>query len=152
MSEQATVLTWEIINPSDHYTIEAEDFEAAAIATLLLGEGSYGLRPEHDDGDELPVFLFGGFEEWWAERYPGGEEFGDRIEARRVDIADVLDSVTIGSRKEWEQAKAHGVPREEYHDVRRSSLNDIGARAWRMAERLRTPTDSENEPDDTEGE
>ena len=37
-------MIYEIINPSDDYTIVADDFAAAAIAACLLGRGAYGLK------------------------------------------------------------------------------------------------------------
>lgn len=134
---------YEIANPSDAYTIEHEDESVACAATLLLGEGHYGLTRE--DGDRtLPIFIFGGAAAWLESR--GMMPFGDWINAHLVAIADALDSVTIGGFEERRKLAAklatfapeerEGI-RQAHHDRKRSSLNNIGAWARNYAEVLR---------------
>ena len=127
---------WNISNPSDHYTIVG-DFEAVACATLLLGQGGYGLQPLSGDHSGLPIFLFGGFDAWAKEQWPT-EGFGDVLTRRRTDIADALDTVLIGDRALFEKS---GMTWEAWQDHHRSSLNDIGTRARKMAQHMRNGDD-----------
>ncbi|MDH7551838.1 hypothetical protein [Stenotrophomonas geniculata] len=105
---------YKIINPSDPYHLTADDLVLAAIAACLLGHGKYAL--EATDGSEgVPLFLFGGHDEWFAAQGAGSFDAaltaatGQRAEA----LAEVLESVTIVGT--------------------RSSLNDIGEAAARLA-------------------
>jgi len=108
------VTVYKIINPSDPYHLTADDLVLAAIAACLLGHGKYAL--EATDGSEgVPLFLFGGHDEWFAAQGAGSFDAaltaatGQRAEA----LAEVLESVTIVGT--------------------RSSLNDIGEAAARLA-------------------
>jgi len=108
------VTVYKIINPSDPYHLTADDLVLAAIAACLLGHGKYAL--EATDGSEgVPLFLFGGQDEWFAAQGAGSFDAaltaatGQRAEA----LAEVLESVTIVGT--------------------RSSLNDIGEAAARLA-------------------
>lgn len=133
-----------IINPSDPYTLAGDDFQAVALAVLMLGEGRYAAR-ELDGDREVPMFFFGGAEEWYTSNF--SISLGDALRANPVAVADVLDSVMIGSRAErqsFEAALKH-IPTEEGRsayraevlDRQRSSTNNIGTRAWALAKRLR---------------
>lgn len=144
-------MRYEIINPSDPYTIDdaTGDFESVAAAVLCLGRGMYGLRDERGE-TVLPPMAFATDEhrsEWWSKR------FGRSLEATLVDggvrarMAMALDSVMIGSNAERarmervlaviadpaERARAEAA----WHDERRSSLNDIGRAAKEWTARLR---------------
>lgn len=134
---------YEIVNPSDAYTIDHADENVACAAALLLGEGHYALTRE--DGERtLPLFIFGGADAWLEAR--GMMPFGAWIDAHLVAIADALDSVTIGDFEErrklaaklatFEPAERDGI-RAAHHDRKRSSMNNIGARARRDAKVLR---------------
>jgi hypothetical protein len=137
---------YEIINPSDAYTLEGDDFEAACFAVLVLGQGQYALEPQERDAPGMGLFVFGGAEDWWLKQfgYPL-QEASDRIGRER--LAAALESVLIGSadnRRTFKAAEAFitdPVKRreymEQYHDRKRSSLNDIGGRAMKMAAALR---------------
>jgi len=53
-------MLFEIINPSDPYTIEANALEIAAVACCILGEGKYTLREiTGDKSGYVPTFLVG---------------------------------------------------------------------------------------------
>jgi len=141
-------ITFEIINPSDPYTIQAVDMEIAAVVCVTLGSGQ--LAFDEIGGDrEVPIFLFGGHDEWFQKNFGGTyEEVSDRVFSERIaDLADCFESCLIGDasgrasfekglaliedetkRKEW---------RDHWHDQRRSSVNDIGAYAWKVANFLR---------------
>jgi hypothetical protein len=111
-------MKYEIINPSDPYTIEHSDFLALAAACVLLGNGQYGLQPIGHDGERVPIFIFGGFEAWWAAHSPEAD-IDDYIEKNTQAIAEAMESVSLTS-------------------GRRSSLNDIGGRAKKWAAHLRS--------------
>lgn len=118
-------MKFEIVNPSDKYTMEAVDLEVAAVAVSLLGDGAYPLTGlGEDEGQDVPPFLFGGHDEWFAQKFGMNfEETGRHvIEHRHSELADALDSVTI--------------------EGRRSSLNDIGGRAKNLSIAVRRKFDS----------
>lgn len=116
-------MRFNIVNPSDPYTMEADDLEVAAVAVCLIGEGKYPLEALGDDsnkGNSVPAFLFGGHDEWFQARFGGTfEAVLTRSIMERTDaLARALESVKLGSE-------------------RRSSLNDIGARAQAYAQAVR---------------
>ncbi len=116
-------MKFNLINPSDPYTFEAPDLEIAAVAVCLLGNGQYladALGDDADKGNNVPAFLFGGHDEWFASRFGAGfEAVTDRcMEGHAEILAACLASVTLG--------------RPE-----RSSLNDIGGRAKYLAKAIR---------------
>lgn len=149
-------MNYEIINPSDAYTISAPDLAIAACACVLLGSGQYGFKPEDESAEEVPLFIFGGVDDWCKKHF--GQDFDlllTRVmDLRPLELADCLDSCLIGdfaARSEYESALSlieSAENRETFrarrHDKRRSSLNNIGGRAYEMAKRLReksaTPT------------
>lgn len=147
-------MIYDIINMSDSYTIKAESLDVAAVACLLLGSGQYGFAPLEDGGVKIPLFMFGGVDEWFREHF--GKDVGPCVEEirekRAGELADCLDSCLIGSltdRQEYEREleliespESREKFRAERHDKRRTSMNDIGGRAYEMAKRLRE--ESEN--------
>jgi len=139
----------EIVNPSDPYTISGDDEEAACLAALLLGSGKYGLADEQGE-QVMPIFLLGGCKEWVREKYGKDvEEWASGFPRDR--LAAALESVVIGSfraRREADRLLAYITDPDkraawlaERHDDRRSSMNDIGGRAVRMAARCRSAAD-----------
>lgn len=144
MTEKPQMLAWEIINPSDKYTITAPTFAAAAAAALLIGEGKLALEPEHDEGQRMPLFLFGGHEEFIAEHFGG--DLVRWIDDHKSEVADALDSVLLGGlgrRADYDAAVAAIDDPEklarfrERWQEKRSSMNDIGGYAHRLAAHLR---------------
>ena len=137
----------EIVNPSDPYTLETDNFVAAAVGIMLVGNGQLGLSCD-DTGECTPVLF--GWEEWCAEH--GVDQAW--VDSHRGEIADALDSVMIGSVAE-RAAQAEAMrfiddpeKREAYRstiqDRQRSSLNDIGNACWNMAKLLRKMTLAED--------
>jgi hypothetical protein len=150
-------LLYAIVNPSDAYTMTASSDLVAAVATLLVGEGAYMLKPLNGAGIEdrqnlVPLLIFGGdeaFHEWCGKQ--GIADLGQWALDHAEEVASALESVLIGSQSERvkmekvlacisdekERAKA----RATYHDERRSSLNDIGRVAQSLAKRIRSRAD-----------
>jgi len=120
-AEKGHEMQFEIINPSDPYTMTAPDLEVAAVAVSLLGDGKYPLKGLGDDaGQDVPPFLFGGHDEWFASKFGMNYEATAEhvLNHRAGELAESLDSVTLGKE-------------------RRSSLNDIGGRARSLATAVR---------------
>lgn len=159
-AERTGSVLYEIINLSDQYTIEAHALDVAFVACLLLGRGQYSFEPiisqseaapdKNEAAIGIPLFLFGGADQWCQQQFR--EEIGETI--RRVthgksqELADCLDSCLIGGAQERQTYTAgleliddpgkREIWRSRWHDERRSSLNDIGGRAYEMAKRLRS--------------
>lgn len=114
-------MKFEIINPSDPYTMEADDLQIAAVAVCLLGDGKYAAKGvEADSGQDVPIFLFGGVDEWFTEKF-GMDYFetaSHTLNNRNDALARAFESVKL----------ARG---------ERSSINDIGGRACSIAKAIR---------------
>lgn len=138
---------WEVMNMSDLYTIESDDFAAACGACLLLGNGNYGLVPISKDAPKMPNFLFvseEGIGKWLKDNNVA--ETVDALLSRREEIATALDSVVIGNRDKYsaELALIHDpieqrVFKGRWLDKHRTSANNIGKRAWELAAAMRKP-------------
>lgn len=146
-------MLYEIVNPSDDYTLEADDPKIAGLAVFYLGRGQLALNDENGE-PVLPLMLFGlGIDEWFKENFDidikEGEEgaaIAKVIEENLEAMADILDTVIIGRMSERKAFRAviEGLPedqreaaRERFHDEKRSSLNDIGRHAWEVAKAFR---------------
>lgn len=141
---------YEIINPSDAYTMVAEDRAVACAAVVFLGEGHYGLSAKDDEKDGCPILAWGGanaLDEFFAKEL--GTTLADVMRDRRPAMAAALRSVAIGTftdRESFDRGLAlidDPAKKEEWrawwHDERRSSMNDIGARAWALADAMAVP-------------
>jgi hypothetical protein len=137
---------YEIINPSDPYTIDGP-LKTCAVAVTYLGHGHYALR---DDKGKvaLPVFIFGGvgdLNDFFQETF--GESFKDAdASITTTELADVMNSVLIGRIRDRAEILDHinSVPEDQREvkrsfilDQRRSSMNNIGQAAWNYAVELR---------------
>jgi len=119
-------MKFEIINPSDPYTMDAPDMEVAAVAVSFLGDGKYPLKGIGEDvGQDVPPFLFGGHDEWFVAKF--GMNFEDTaghvMNHRNDELAQAFDSVTL-------------------QRDNRSSMNDIGGRAKALAQAVRRKVSS----------
>ena len=142
--------TYEIVNPSDPYTIKGEPLVVCAMV-LLIGQGRYGLDPADDETEDpgLPMFILGGDPEEWLKEKFGVESLAEWLgEDENLEAAaDCLESVVIGragDRRMVESALAEmpdGESRKrflaKYHDDKRSSLNDIGGLCQAQAAKFR---------------
>lgn len=114
-------MKFEIINPSDPYTMEAPDLQVAAVAVSFLGDGKYPLSGIGEDkGQDVPPFIFGGHDEWFTSQFDMDfKSSADHVmQERGEELATALDSVTL-------QAE------------RRSSMNNIKARAQYLSNAIR---------------
>lgn len=142
-------MLYEIINMSDPYTIEADSLDAAFVACLFLGRGQYAFEPITEGAEPIPMFMFGGTEEWCE------KHFKESLEAvitrmttiQSFDLVKCLESCLIGKAVDREtynaglqlidDPKKRETWREKWLEDRRSSMNNIGARAFKMARNLR---------------
>lgn len=120
-------MMYKIVNPSDPYTLEANNLETAAVVCVFLGEGRYELQEcetsENDGAVAVPFFMFGGADKWFKDHF--GRSLDESINhVGYPAIAAVLDTVLIGSPGK--------------RDYERSSMNDIGGKAKRLAAGLRS--------------
>ena len=138
-------MLFEIINPSDPYTMEAPDLEIAACAVCLLGSGQYGLKElGGDKTGNMPVFPLNDHDAWFTKQF--GRDFSasmdEAIKTRRHVLAGALASVRIGSavtRRDFDADLAKLASDDEaamfltsFHDSKRTSSNDIGRHAWAL--------------------
>lgn len=132
------MITYELINPFDAYTFESSCHTSAAAVVFLLGEGAYtGETTDYDKELEVPAFLFGGAAEWFEEKF--GTSLEKYLDENKERIAQVLSSLLIGKAVDraayYEGLNLIDDPvkknkwRESWLDKRRSSCNNIGARA-----------------------
>lgn len=113
-------MVYEIVNPSDPYTLEAGDLKIAAIACVLLGQGQYALRTLEGE-TVVPLFLFGGANVWFMEKFGTSlqEVYDSIMDNSPAALAACLESVKMPDGRE------------------RSSMNDIGGYAAEMAGKIR---------------
>ena len=136
-------MQYELINPSDSYTFIAPDAEVAALVVFSLST-MYAAKSE-DGKTEIPIFMFGGGKEWYVEQFKRTPD--DGIVARKEELADSLSSFMLGGFKDRKRYNAalsaitDDEKRKEFIELwqdERSSLNDIGTIAHRLAEKLKT--------------
>ena len=135
--------TYEIINPSDPYTMLAPDDATACAASLLLCQG-YGL---HGIGRDfrMPPFLFDDPRPWFKEYM--GMSIEDFLAANSLKVATALDTVLIGDSDDRAtiDAAIAAMPAadarlkfvDDYADRKRTSMNNIGKRARQLAAAFR---------------
>ena len=142
-------MLYEISNPSDSYTIEAKSLDVAFVACILLGNGQYAFEALEDGAEDIPLFMFGGHDAWSQKHFVKKTEdvLMQVTSGKLMELADCFDSCLIGrpsDRKTYlagleliDDPAKREIWRARWHDVRRSSMNDIGGRAYAMAKKLR---------------
>jgi hypothetical protein len=140
-------MLYEISNPSDPYTCEAELPAVAAVAVLMLGQGYYGATDRAGE-NALSIFAFSGWEacEEFIKEKHGIDDLKAFQSQHSLEIAACLDTVTLGGFADYaffkgameliETDEKRAEFRNRWQD-RCSSMNDIGASAWRMAANIR---------------
>lgn len=156
-------IRYEIINPSDPYTLEWENFKIACVSVMLVGNGKYALEPLTKGGRKMPPFIFGGAKEWFKEEF--SEEFDSVVELNKQDISDCLRNIVIGDewdREIYNETMFHYLDwgwnmemsgkqlqwRRMWHEKKCSSINNIGMRADRIADELEQQIRNENNEKD----
>lgn len=134
-------MKFRLINPSDPYIFVADDLETAALVVFTLST-TYGACTE-DEKVVVPVFIFGGAEEWYAEKF--GRNVKDGMTAKNKQIIDALNSMTLGGfedRRRYEAALAAITEADKKAEFiakwqdGRTSVNDIGTYCHKSAEAL----------------
>lgn len=133
---------YEIINPSDGYTIESNDEMTVCASVIILGRGQYGLTNE-DGEDVLPILIFGNPDEFFKSKFEC--TFMEAMKKCKPNIPGCLETVLIGDfndrrtffENNSREDKEFENKRDVYHDKKRSSMNDIGANAYRLAKTFR---------------
>lgn len=157
---------YEIINPSDPYTMRCDDVAVVAASLLFLGRGQYAAEPYFPLAKasaistvDVPMFAVGiDVKQWFSDRYDI-DDLDAWIRENRLRIADALDTVLIGMPEErdaldetlaemTEEQRAAFLDRR--HDKMRSSLNDIGMNASIIAEKLREGFKDKEEDEEPE--
>ena len=140
-------MQYELINPSDPYTFEADDFEVAALTVFSI---STAYSAEAQDGCEgVPLFLFGGASEWYAERF--GRMPDEGLTEKKLAVAKALESFMLGS---FEDRRRYNAALEAIDDPEkrksfmhewqdgRSSMNNIGEYAHRLGKSIQLKAES----------
>lgn len=136
-------MEYELYNPSDPYTFIAADKEVAALAVghLSLAFGA-GTKDEAEE-NRVPIFLFGGFDEWYQKEF--GRTPTDGLEARKKEVGEALASFMLGhfeDRARYNAALAAIDDPAKLEDFKakwqdgRSSLNNIGGVAHSIGKKL----------------
>jgi hypothetical protein len=134
---------FELINPSDPYTFEAESIEIAGVVTVILSS-SFGAKSLDPPYESTPILF--GWDAWLADRGIDNEFLSTNAEA----IARAFESFIIGSasdRRELELVlKELPVERRESfirerQERMRSSFNQIGERAYMLAKQFQKMND-----------
>ncbi len=129
---------YELINPSDPYTFVAPSIEVAGACAVMLSS-KYGARDVATD-EQTPVWF--GWPEWLADR--GIDNAWTKANA--AAIADAFDSFLIGKAAERADVESmlQLIPedkREQWRNERqnrhRSSVSQIGERAYQLAKHWR---------------
>ena len=130
-------MIYEVINPSDPVTLEADDVEVAQVACLLLGKGAYALHDE-DSEEVMPLFLLGGLDEW-AEQHEF--DMGRIRQDKLLAVIACLESAACCEIRDRQAILAAVGDDHEalarYNDTKRSSLNDICGWAFKLAAGLK---------------
>ncbi len=148
---------YEIVNPSDAVTIEADDPMIAAVAVILLGSGQLGLN-DADGNMVLPVMPFEAmFVEWWERS--GMIPLAEYVELKRLEIVTCLRASVIGDAACREavliSCRAMGgdfqASLKLWNEKHRSSENDICGCAFELADAL-AESSAEEEAAEAAGE
>ena len=129
-------MIYELINPSDQISFEADEHRIAICCVMMVGDGAYGAEAIGDKEKDIPLMLYADVDRylrtWFGEDAPV-----DYMQANKATTAKCLRSFLYG--KPEDRAKNMLVGNlEESQDKLRSSINDIRGKALKIAELLMT--------------
>lgn len=135
-------MIYDIVNPSDAYTIAGDEFRVVAAAVITLGQGWYGLRPleatDQPESHTMPILADdAGATAWAQQRF--GVTLPEWFNSVMIDqVAHVLLSIRPGGLEDRAGYEAQLVALTEAERIpqiirwceeRASSLNTIGVKA-----------------------
>lgn len=135
-------MEYKLINPSDPYTFIASSNEVAVLTVFCLST-HYGAEAK-DGSFEVPLFFWGGDKEWYQEQF--GHSTDDGLSEKKIEVANALESFMYGNFQDREiyQSALRAIDDDEKREKfiaewqdRRSSLNDIGTYAHKLAKKLK---------------
>ena len=141
-------MIYEIVNPSDGATIEANNGVLAALAIVVLSEGMYGLRDEKGE-TVMPILAFGGkdyFTQWLKNNEIDDDKLDEFYAKNGEEMAAILESVIYGDCKDRAvvSSTAEDMTPEarvafyaKWNDKKRSSMNDISKACFGLAKQFR---------------
>ena len=141
-------MIYEIANPCDAVTIEADDSVLASVAVIVLGHGAYGLYDE-DDRVVLPIFLLEKPEklvEWLTDHGIDSNKMDEFYARNGEEVAKILESMVYGKVEDRKALTAMTEKMsasdrldaiEKWNESRRTSMNNIGADARNIAKAFR---------------
>jgi hypothetical protein len=142
-------MLFEIINPSDRMTIEADSVAVAGVAIMYLSEGGAALKNE-DGKTVLPILALGGDEDvnLWLDKVGIGslENLKSWLYEHRDEVAVALESIVYGSFDDRRDLMAEHKDADhieflksiaEWNNEKRSSMNDYSRAAFFLAKRIR---------------
>lgn len=142
--------TWEIVNPSDPYTMDGDDHDVVATVVVFLGQGRYAAQ-EVNGSRFVPMMLFGVDDAWSTATFgcAVADLLARTVETKRAAVVAAFESVVIASAHERamfdEGMRLIDDPAERerwrttWNERRRSSMNNIGKRAQQLADTFRAP-------------
>ena len=145
---------YDLVNPSDPYTMRAKNHQTAVVALLFLSYWRIGGKPidnPESEGRRTTLYPLGLTEEAMEKELaeqgiPEGLDVWLGSRENVQDLAQALDSVLygdMGDRNLFEAASeaisdpARVAELKAKHQDRRTSMNNIGARAAKLAEQFR---------------
>jgi len=139
-----------LINPSDPYTFKANSIEIAGVCACWLSP-SFGAECMEGDRETTPIIF--GWDEWLDDR--GIDSAWMKEHA--LEIADALDSFLIGdanfradveSIMEMLPEEKQQEWRDKWQERQRTSMNQVGERAYALAWQLRANVEAEGAKSD----
>lgn len=143
-------MIYELLNPSDEVTFEADDPRVAVAVCVVLGDGKYGLEADSGNREDGFPLLLSSTEAATdkalaAHGFSGGVvELVAFMSTEAARIADALDTLAYCSMADRKAMfAAVGSDRAallRWNDEKRTSLNDIGAWAAAVSKGIRAKT------------
>lgn len=132
---------YSFINPSDGYTFEARDTLVAGFAVCFLSQNCGAEQIDPPAENERTPMMFG-WANWFEEKGVDDIDAWMETPGNAELVAAALDSFVIGdlpARREFEKQVAGMTPEQRIayrttrQDNERSSMNDFGTAAYKMA-------------------